>query len=303
MKKFFALIKKPTDVYEVYSIIKFYKIKDITIYATSRTWTSYSKLKKYCISKIKKKNLKFKIKQIHNKNIPKIDWIKELKNFRIIALPTNWHRTFYLNIDRLRSDDKKIILISDGIIDALNLIEFILIKVTSIFNIHRIFTYFAHKYNISDECFFINYPLKTPHAKKTFPVSKNFLPEKKLIKMLKKHKINNLILSTRVDTDQINLKQFVAKHKIKNYCYFVRGNKTIIINSKTIKLKNIIIAEEIINTNLIKCLHSALSTTVFYAKFKKIKINLILTKFKPFFLFYFLKKNFISLYKLKNKIK
>ena len=37
MKKFFALVKKPTDILEVYSIIKYYKIKNVTIYVK---WSS-----------------------------------------------------------------------------------------------------------------------------------------------------------------------------------------------------------------------------------------------------------------------
>ena len=292
MKKFFALIKKPTDIYEVYSIIKFYKIKDITIYLSSNTWASYPDFKTYCISKIKKKNLKIKIKKINIKKISHISWLKKLEKFQIIALPLNWHKFFYLNIEHLRSNGKKIILISDGIIDALDLSKYVLIKITSIFSIYRLLSYFKLKNNISDECFFTNYPLKTPHAKKTFPVSKTFLPDHKLIKLLKKNNINNLILGTREKVDPINLNKFITKYKIKNYCYYERGKKKIIINNKIIKLKNILVAEEIINTNLIKFIHGTLSTTIFYAKVRKIKINLLLNKFRPFFLYYFLKKKF-----------
>ena len=85
------------------------------------------------------------------------------------------------------------------------------------------------------------------------------------------------------------------KYQLKNYCYVRRSKKSIIINDKIIKSKNIVLAEEIINTNLIKCVYSYLGTAVFYAKHKKIKVKLILRKFRPFFLYYFLKKKFNSI--------
>ena len=296
MKKFFALIKKPTDIFEVYSIIKFYKIKDVTIYVKKCPWASYSDLKKYCIYKIKKKVFKLNIKQIQDKNIPKIDWLKKLKNFDIIALPINTHKSFYTIVSKLRSNDKKTIFISDGVLDSFSLIKNIFsLKINSFFLLYKVFLYFVFKMNLCDECFFTCYPLKACCSKITLPVTKDFLPEKKIIRLIKKNKIKDLILGSRAGMKKINLKQLIAKYQIKNYCYFERGNKFIVINDKIIKTKNILIAEEIINTNLIKCVHGGLSTTIFYAKINKIKVNLDLTKFKPFFLYYFIKEKFYSM--------
>ena len=292
MKKFFALVKKPTDIYEVYSIIEFYKIKDITIFLLANTWTNYSNFKKYCLAKIKTKDTKIKITKIFLKDIPNINWPDKLKKFKIIAVPLNWHKVFYWNVNDIKSKRKKIILISDGIIDALDLIKYTLIKIDSFFRIYRLLSYFILKKRVSDECFFINYPLKTPHAKKTFPVSSNFLPDNKIINLLKKNKVNTFILGSRQKSKQINLNKLLKKNAIKNFCFYKRGSRKIIINGRIIKMNNILIAEEIINTNLIKSLYGTLSTSIFYAHYKKIKINLILTKFKPWLLYYFLKEKF-----------
>ena len=186
----------------------------------------------------------------------------------------------------------KTILISDGIVDSLGLIEFLLAQNKHLsFLGYKMLVYFYYKLNFSDECFFTCYPLKAKYAKVTFPVSSNFLPEKSIIDLLKKNKIENLVVVGK----GVGIKQFKKKYQLKNYCYVRRSKKSIIINDKIIKSKNIVLAEEIINTNLIKCVYSYLGTAVFYAKHKKIKVKLILRKFRPFFLYYFLKKKFNSI--------
>jgi len=296
LKKFFALIKKPTDVYEIYSIINFYNIKDVTVYVAECPWASYPDIKDYCINKLKKKLLKLNIKKINHKDILKIDWIKKLNFFNIVAFPINY-RSFYLIIRKLRANKIKTIQISDGMADSLSIIKYIFAtKINSFFSLHKIFTYFIYKINIMDECFFTCYPLKAVCSKTTFPVKKNFLPDQKIIRLIKKNKIKDLILGKRDATDTLyNTNQIIKKNKIKNYCIYERGKKFIIINGKNIKLKNIMIAEEIINTNLIKHVHGGISTVTFYAKINKIKVNLTLSEFKPFFLYYLMKKKFFEI--------
>jgi hypothetical protein len=298
LKKFFAFIKKPTDVFEVCSIIDFYKINDATIYIMKCPWASYSTTKKYCIYKIKKKVSKLNIKQIHRENFSKIDWLKKLQKFNIVALPTNQFKSFYMIVRKLRSNKIKIISISDGMTDSFSLMRYIFARrINSFFTLYNVFRYFPFKINLSDECFFTLYPLKSCCSKITLPVNKNFLPEKKIIKLLKENKVKNLILSTQTIMDKIAIKQLVAKYQIKNYCHYERGTNFITINgSKIIKGKNIMIAEEILHTNLIKCVYGGLSTTTIYAKVNKIKVNLILKKFKPFFLYYFAKEKFYSIF-------
>lgn len=297
MKKFFAFIKKPTDVYEVYSIINFYNIKDVTLYVADLSWTSYPDIKNYCIHKLKKKTLKFNIKKIKNKDILKTDWIKKLNFFNIVALPMNI-KSFYSIIRKLRARKIKTIQISDGAVNSLSLIKYIFAtKINSFFSLYKIFTYFIYKINMMDECFFTCYPLKAVCSKTTLPVSKDFLPDRKIIRLLKKNKIKDLILGKRDRNDTLhNVNKIIKKNKIINYCLYERGKKIIIINGKNIKLKNIMITEEIINTNLIKRVHGNISTVTFYAKINKIRVNLSLSKFKPFFLYYLMKKKFFKIY-------
>ena len=298
MKKFFALIKKPTDVLEVYSIIEFYKIQDVTLCVKDLTWSTYPVLKKYCISKIKKKVSRFKIEKIYDKNIAKINWLKKLKSFNLVALPINTNRNFYEIFDRLKSNGTKTILISDGVIDSFNIIKYVLAtRKNLIRNFLKLLflTYFFYFKNAkSNECFFTCYPLKATFSKKTFPVSKNFLPDRYLINILKKNKVKNLILGGK----GIVLKEFLKKYSLTNYCYIerltVNKKKTIIINGKSIKINNTLIAEEIINTNLIKNLYSYLNTTCFYGKYKKINVEVIFKKFtmNPPLLFIYMKQKF-----------
>jgi hypothetical protein len=298
LKNFFALIRKPTDVFEVYSIIDFYKINNVTLYIEECHWASYSTIKKYCIYKIKKKVSKLNIIQNQGKKFSKINWLKKLKKFDIVALPGNLYKSFYMIVRKLRVNKIKVISISDGMTDSLSLMRYIFARrINSIFTLYNVFLYFIFKINISDECFFTCYPLKSCCSQITLPVNKNFLPEKKIIKLLKKNKVKNLILSTQKIMDENTIKNIVIKYKIKNYCHYERGTNFIMINgSKIIKGKNIMIAEEIMNTNLIKCVYGGLSTTTYYAKVNKIKVNLILEKFKPFFLYYFAKEKFYSIF-------
>jgi len=218
-----------------------------------------------------------------------------LKKFHIVALPANLYQSFYFIIRKLRSNKIKTVLISDGMADSFNLMKYIFAyKIDSVFNLYKIILYFIFKMNLCNECFFICYPLKASCSKITYPVTKNFLPEKKIIRLIKKNKVKDLILGTRVKMDKIKLKQLIKKRQIKNYCYLERGKKFITINGRVIKLKNIMIAEEILNTNLIKRLHGGVSTSTFYAKINNIKVNLYAEKFKPFFLYYFAKKKLLS---------
>ena len=296
MKKFFALITKPTNVYEIYSIISSYNIKDVTLYVAECPWSSYPDIKNYCAHKLKKKTLKLNIKQIKNKDILKIDWIKKLNFFNIVALPMSL-KSFYTIIRKLRANNIKTIQISDGMGDSLSLIKYIFAtRIDSFFSLHKIFIYFIYKINIMDECFFTCYPLKAALSKATLPVSKYFLPDQKIIRLLKKNKIEDLILGKRDKNDTLhNVNKIIKKNKIINYCLYERGKKIIIINGKKIKLKNIMITEEIINTNLIKRVHGGISTVTFYAKINKINVDLILDKFRPFFLYYFSKQKFFQI--------
>ena len=109
--------------------------------------------------------------------------------------------------------------------------------------------------------------------------------------------VYDLILGKRDRNDTLhNVNKIIKKNKKINYCLYERGKKIIIINGKNIKLKNIMITEEIINTNVIKRVHGKMSTVTFYAKINKIRVNLSLSKFKPFFLYYLMKKKFFKIY-------
>ncbi len=298
MKKLFAIIKKPTDVYELYSCIKHYNIKNVTIYIKYNkndiNWKNSEKnFKNYCKKKLTNVVEHIKIAKINENQIIKIDWFKKLKKYDSIALPFNSYKSFYKICAKLNKSGKKTILISDGIIDSFSLIEYILItKVKSIFSIYKFFLYFVYKINQCSECFYTCYPLNISFSKKTKAVSSDFLPDENIIKLLKKFNVNNLILGGV--REQVNLKKLLIEKKIKNYCYLVRGKNDLIINGISFKIRDIIIAEEILNTNLIKCVYTNLTTPIYFAKLKKIKVNLILKDFKPFLLFYFMKKKFFS---------
>ncbi len=54
MKNLFAFIKKPSDILEIYSIIKFYKVKNITLYINDTSWATSKDLKKYTLIKLNK---------------------------------------------------------------------------------------------------------------------------------------------------------------------------------------------------------------------------------------------------------
>ncbi len=299
MIKLFALIKKPTDVYELYSCIKHYKIKNVTIYIKQNkkdvNWkNSELNFHKYCKKKLIKIVKYLKIQKINENQIIKIDWLQKLKKYDFVALPFNTYKSFYKICGKLNNLGKKTILISDGIIDSFSPIQYILTtKIQSIFSIHKFILYFVYRIYQSNECFYTCYPLNTFYSNKTRAVKKDFLPDKNFIKLLKKFNVDNLILGGF--REKVNLKKLLIKKKIKNYCYLIRGENNLIINGKSFKIKDIIIAEEILNTNLIKCVHSNLTTPMYFAKIKKIKVNLLLKKFKPFFLFYFMKKKFFSI--------
>jgi len=144
--------------------------------------------------------------------------------------------------------------------------------------------------------FFYLLPIKSSLIESYSSCIKIFLPDQKIIRLLKKNKIEDLILGKRDRNDTLhNVNKIIKKNKIINYCLYERGKKIIIINGKKIKLKNIMITEEIINTNLIKRVHGGISTVTFYAKINKINVDLILDKFRPFFLYYFSKQKFFQI--------
>ena len=301
MREFFGFIKKPTDIMEIYSIVKYYKIKNVTLYIIKCPWADEAEIKNYAVEKLKKitEIINFlKDKEFKNSDIY---WLKILKKFKIVALPFYQFKSFYLNLNNLKTNKTKVILISDGIVDNLELYKFILANnsLLSILSI-RILKYFLLANKKVDECFFTLHPMKNNFSKFTKPVSSSFLPEKRVINLLRKSKIKNLIIGGK----GLAAIDFIKKYKIKNYCYTVRKDgdkksslKYLVINGKKIELKNILLAEELINTKLIKKVYSYLNTSAFYAIQRKIDVKIIYKRFNPFFLYFFLKENFKRLSK------
>ncbi|WP_089698724.1 hypothetical protein [Candidatus Pelagibacter communis] len=301
MKEFFGFIKKPTDILEIYSIVKYYKIKNVTLYVKKCPWASETEIKNYAVKKLKK--ITEIISFLKDKNFKNSDvyWLKILKKFKIVALPFHQFKSFYLNLNNLKANKTKVILISDGIVDNLELYKFILANnsLLSILSIRNLKYFFLANKKV-DECFFTLYPLKNNFSKFTKPVSSSFLPETKIINLLRKSKIKNLIIGGK----GLVANDFIKRYKIKNYCYTIRKDtnknstlRYLIINGKKIELKNILLAEELINTKLIKKVYSYLNTSAFYAIQRKIDVKIIYKRFNPFFLYFFLKENFKRLSK------
>jgi len=295
-KKILAIIKKPSDLIEVNSIVSYYKIDKATIYIINFKSVPFEKFKAYCLNKIKNNVKYIIIKKISLIELNKINLIKFSIGFDIVALPIYQYSIFYKNISKLRSLKIKTILISDGLPEAFGIFKYILAK-NNIFSFlfYKFLIYFIYINNIADECFYTLYPIKNNFSRKSFPILDNFKPDAKITKLLLKYKINNLILSR----DFNDIKYFKDKYKLKNYCSVMRTNKNVIliINDKTIHCKNLIVAEEIINIDIIKNIYSNIGTTVFYAKIRKINVFLNLKKidiFNPYW-FYFAKRKFFNL--------
>ena len=304
MKNLFAFIKKPTDILEIYSIIKFYKVTNITLYFIKCPWAELKDLKKYTLIKLSKLCNNIIVKDDYELSLKNINWFDELKKFKLVAIPANQFSFFYLILNRLKKKNVKTILISDGVIDILSTFKFVLSTNSFISLITYKFLKYFLLFNVkTDECFFTLYPLKANFSKKTKPVTNTYLPDKNVVKLLKKSKVKNLVIGGK----GLTISDFKKKFDLRNYCYTYRQNKPngrtsltyLIINDKKIKLNNILLSEEIINTKLIKNVYSYLSTSAFYAIQKNISVTVFYKKFDPYFLFYFLKKNFFSLLKCK----
>ena len=149
-------------------------------------------------------------------------------------------------------------------------------------------SYFYFIFNQADYCFFSCYPAKSTFAKKTLPVTRNIIIDKQIIKLLRKNKVTSLIVPDRGET----IKSIKKKYpKIKNYCSTFKKLKKICINNKMYTTKSYVLAEEIINTGLIKAVYSTMSSVIFFAKTRGIKVKLIKNKFNyGFFSKYFCEK-------------
>ena len=304
MKNLFAFIKKPSDILEIYSIIKFYKVKNITLYINNCSWATSKDLKKYTLIKLNKLNNNIKIIENNHSSLKNINWFNKLKKFKLIAIPANQYSFFYSILNKLKQNNIKTILISDGVVDILYTFKFLLATNRLIPFISYKFLKYFFLFNVkTDECFFTLYPLKAKFSKISKPVSNTYLPDKNIVKLLKKSKVKNLVIGGK----GLTISDFKKKFNFRNYCYTYRQNKPngrtsltyLIINGKKIKLDNILLAEEIINTKLINNVYSYLGTSAFYALQKNISVTIFYKKYDPYLSFYFLKKNFISLLKSK----
>ncbi len=273
-----AFVKKPTDMLEVISALKYFKIKKLFI--ISHKNSRFKNLLAYAKFYLIKKNIKTTYLYYDFVNSTKkkfIEYLEKLEEFKYIALPLNFNRSFYTSVSNLKQKNKVIIAISEGILDGLGKFRFLLAKQKyKSFMAIKMLAYFNYIFNEADYCFFSCYPVESAFAKKTLPVAKNIIIDKQITKLLRKNKVTNLIIQGRGETIKSIKKRYP---EIKSYCSTIKWVKKICINDKIYKTRNYVIAEEIINTGLIKTVYSTMSSVIFFAKKKGIKVKLIKNKF------------------------
>ena len=273
MKILYSVIKKPAQLIEVFSAVKYFRLDKVVCYVPeywSINDTKPIKIKyNNYINSLNKKNKNFSVtlkkykfgegKSVTNKILQKIN----LKYVALVGGDT---------ISRIKLFCfKKVVsvAVTDGSQDSLNFIDyFIILKSKKFLNYIKLPIY-LFIYNFFKLDFtFSNYPHHNYLYSKKTVENYNFDIDIKIRKILQKNKINILILEDPTKT--LEFKEIIKKHNLnkKNYCSIGRNG---IFRIKNKIYKNIsLIPEVLINSGIIKKIYTIPQSSVYtYGKSKK----------------------------------
>lgn len=293
MSKVVSILEKPRDIYEINSVATRYKSKKVLIYIYDQANYKFQNLKNYILEK-KIQNINYKIINLKNINQLEYKWEKITNDYNIFVFPYQSHFFLCKKIRDLKKLDKKVVLLSNGTVDCLKIYELILSSNRVIDLLKNLFKFFYYKLVFPvDFCSYVLFPLKVSLAKNTYKVDDIKLSNSKFKQIL----INKRIDTLFVGSGKYPNKKTLEYYKIKNYCYtskYLIKKKIALVNGSPIKLKNLVISEEILNLKNIKNCIGILSTSTFYALLKKKNVSIVDTEFLEGNFFYklFLKLKF-----------
>ena len=276
MKILYSVIKKPAQLIEVFSAVKYFKFDKVVCYVPEY-WS---------INETKPIQIKYN-NYIRSLNKNDKDFVIDLKKYQIgesKIITNNLLKKKNLKCLALIGEDsinrikiffgKKIlsIAVTDGSQDSFSFLDyFIICKSKKFLNYIKIpILFFLYNFFKLDFTF-SNYPHhKYFYSNKTIN-NYNFDIDVKIKKILKKNKINTLILEDSTKT--LEFKEIIKKYNLKkkNYCSIGRNG---IFRIKNKAYKNIsLIPEVLINSGIIKTIYTIPQSSVYtYGKSKKIKV-------------------------------
>lgn len=278
-----AIINKPSNIIEVFSACKYFKINKLILYTPSHIkintlHPAKINLNKY-IKSFNNKELNFDInlKKFDNKIVGSYDvnfyfkLIKKiLKNKKVKYIAFSGDNSL-LRIYLSLKQNITTIGLTDGSVDVLKTFDhFIINKSRNFINFLKIPLYFITYNFFKLDYSFSFFDDKVFFSKKTIKNS-NFKIDSNLLNTLSKKKIKILIMDEPSKTIGIN--QIIKKYKLinKNFCLIGRQGKFYL--NKKINKEFSIFPELLLNNNLISKVYSYPQSSVYlFAKKKKLKI-------------------------------
>ena len=277
MKTLYSVIKKPAQLIEVFSAVKYFNLDKVVCYVPEFIFNvNYTKAIKIkyinYINSLNKKDKDFIIvlkKYQFGEGKIVINNILQKKNLKYLALvgedTINRIKIFF---------SKKVVSIgvTDGSQDSFDFLDyFIICKSKKFINYIKIpillFMYNFFKLDIT----FSNFPYHRYFFSKKTTNNYNFDINVNIKKILNKNKINILILEDPTKTLEFN--EIIKRYNLnkKNYCSIGR---TGVFRIKNKIYKNIsLLPEVLINTGIIKKIYTIPQSSVYsYGKSKKLKI-------------------------------
>ena len=276
MKILYSVIRKPAQLIEVFSAVKYFKLDKVVCYApeywsindTKPIQIKYNNYIKSLNKNDKDFDIKLKKYQIGEGKIITNN-ILQKKNLKYLAFigDDSINRIKIFFVKKTLS-----IAVTDGSQDSFNFLDyFIITKSKKFLNYIKVpFLFFMYNFFKLDFTFSNYAHHKYFYSKKTIK-NYNFDIDVKIKKILKKKKINILILEDPTKT--LEFMEIIKKYNLKkkNYCSIGRNG---IFRIKNKVYKNIsLIPEVLINSGIIKKIYTIPESSVYtYGKSKKIKV-------------------------------
>lgn len=287
MRKIYATIGKPSELLELRSAIVYFNIEKVIITIINKKRIDKNIIKLFFESDLPNINVDFLNynfdKGVNDYKLFLSDYIEEIDYF---ALSLYFNRHIYKLSPYLKTKNKKIIHISDGVTNAFSLFGYILgFRTKGLFSFFKsMIIYFEYKKAKADVTFFSLYPNKSCFARKTLPLDNQntkFPGDINLINDCDILLVPGWGMSTNDLIDFFDI--------TKKYCATSK-NLEIEIDQINYPIKQYITAEDVINSRRIKRVVGTPSTALIFAKtnYPDIQVDCILTGVlnKTFGLFY-----------------
>jgi hypothetical protein len=278
-----AIINKPSNIIEVFSACKYFKIKKLILYTPSHIKINELQPNKINLNKYvrsfnsKELNFDINLKKFDNKLSESFDrkfyfkLIKKIlknKKVKYIAFQSD---NSLIRIYLFLKQNITTIGLTDGSVDVLTTLDhFIINKSRNFINFFKIPFYFITYNFFKVDYSFSFFDDKVFFSKKTVK-NFNFKISTSLLNILSNKKIKILIMDEPTKTIPIN--EIIKKYNLinKNFCSIGRQGKFYL--NKKINKKFSIFPELLLNNNLIAKVYSYPQSSVYlFAKKKKIKI-------------------------------